>query len=144
MCNKENIIFKIRNVSNLMKRRAEEIINKNHNYNLTSRHILIAKYLHENQHKDIFQKDIEEKFCIRRSTVTSILNLMEKNGMIKRERVECDARLKKILLTEKAKNIHTKIVSEIMDMEDMILKGIDEEELKSFYKTLEKIAKNIT
>lgn len=144
MCNKENVIFKIRNVSNLMKRRAEEIINKNHNYNLTSRHILIAKYLHENQHKDIFQKDIEEKFCIRRSTVTSVLNLMEKNGMIKRERVDCDARLKKIVLTEKAKNIYTKIVSEIMDMEDMILKGIDEEELKAFYKTLEKIAKNIT
>ena len=143
MCDKENYIFKIRNVSNLMKRRAEEIINKNHNYDLTSRHILIAKYLNENQDKDIFQKDIEEKFCIRRSTVTSVLNLMEKNGMIRRERVECDARLKKIVLTDKAKDIHTKIISEIMAMEDMILKGIDEEELKVFNSTLDKIRDNI-
>ena len=143
MCNKENVIFKIRNVSNLIKRRAEEIINKNHNYDLTSRHILIAKYLNENQDKDIFQKDIEEKFCIRRSTVTSVLNLMEKNGMIRRERVECDARLKKIVLTDKAKDIHTKIISEITVMEDMILKGIDEEELKVFNSTLDKIRDNI-
>ncbi len=143
MCDKENVIFKIRKVSNLMKRHAEEIINKNHDYNLTSRHIIIAKYLHENQHKDIFQKDIEEEFCIRRSTVTSILNLMEKNGMIRRERVDCDARLKKIILTDKAKAIHNKIVSEIIDMEEKILKGINDEELKQFCKTLEKIKDNI-
>lgn len=143
-CNKETVIFKIRNVSNLMKRRAEEIINQNHEYNLTSRHIVVAKYLHENQHKDIFQKDIEEQFCIRRSTVTSILNLMEKNGMIRRERVECDARLKKIVLTDKAKAIHNKIVSQMLDMEDMILKGIDDNELKQFHKTLEKIKNNIS
>lgn len=143
-CNKETVIFKIRNVSNLMKRRAEEIINQNHEYNLTSRHIVIAKYLHENQNKDIFQKDIEEQFCIRRSTVTSILNLMEKNGIIKRERVDCDARLKKIVLTDKAKAIHSKIISQMLDMEEMILKGIDDEELERFHKTLEKIKNNIS
>ena len=142
-CSKENALFKIRKVSNLMKRRAEEIINQNHEYNVTSRHIVVAKYLHENQHKDIFQKDIEEEFCIRRSTVTSILNLMEKNGMIRRERVECDARLKKIVLTDKAKAIHNKIISQIMDMEEMILKDIDDEDLKKVYEVLEKITKNI-
>lgn len=78
MCDKESVILKIREVSNLMKRCAKDIIKQNHQYEVTSRHIFIAKYLHKNQHKDIFQKDIEEEFCIRRSTVTSILNFMEK------------------------------------------------------------------
>lgn len=148
MCNKnckeENIIFKIRKVSNLIKRHAEEIINKNHHYNLTSRHIILAKYLHENQEKDIFQKDIEEEFCIRRSTVTAILNLMEKNGMIKRECVDFDARLKKIVLTERAKSIHSKIISEMKSMEGIVLKDIDDEELKKFSEVLDKILKNIS
>ncbi|WP_317368056.1 MarR family transcriptional regulator [uncultured Tyzzerella sp.] len=143
MCEEESIILKIRKVSNLLKRYAEDIINRHHQYNLTSRHIVIAKYLLENQDKDIFQKDIEEKFCIRRSTVTSILNVMEKNGIIKRERVGCDARLKKVVLTEKSKAIHNNIVSEIIKMEQTVLKGIDDEELKNFYKVLEKIENNI-
>lgn len=144
MCEEESVILKIRKVSNLLKRYTEDTISHQHQHNLTSRHIAIAKYLYENLDKDIFQKDIEEEFCIRRSTVTSILNLMEKNGIIKRERVGCDARLKKIVLTEKVKSIHNNIVSQIMDMEKTVLNGIDEEELKRFYETLEKIKNNIS
>lgn len=53
-----------------------------------------------------------------------------KNGIITRERVDYDARLKKN-------------VSKIRAMEEMFLIGIDDEELKSFYKTLEKIKNNI-
>ncbi|MFR4986698.1 MAG: MarR family winged helix-turn-helix transcriptional regulator [Lachnospirales bacterium] len=143
MCDKESVILKVREVSNLMKRCAKDIISQNHQYEVTSRHIFIAKYLHKNQHRDIFQRDIEEEFCIRRSTVTSILNLMEKNGIITRERVDYDARLKKIVLTEKAKDIHNKNISKIRAMEEMFLNGIDDEELKNFYKTLEKIKNNI-
>lgn len=66
-----------------------------------------------------------------------------KNGIITRERVDYDARLKKIVLTEKAEDIHNKNVSKIRAMEEMFLIGIDDEELKSFYKTLEKIKNNI-
>lgn len=42
----------------------------------------------------IFQKDLETEFCIGRSTVTNILNLMEKKGFVRRESVSYDARLK--------------------------------------------------
>lgn len=42
----------------------------------------------ETLHREIYQKDIEEEFQIRKSTVTGILQLMEKNGFIYRESVE--------------------------------------------------------
>lgn len=45
----------------------------------------------ETLHREIYQKDIEEEFQIRKSTVTGILQLMEKNGFIYRENVEKDA-----------------------------------------------------
>lgn len=56
----------------------------------------------ETLHREIYQKDIEEEFQIRKSTVTGILQLMEKNGFIYRESVEKDARLKRIVPTKKA------------------------------------------
>ena len=65
----------------------------------------IIGYLYKNQDRDVYQKDLETEFQITRSTVTSILKLMEKKGYIERVSVEKDARLKKLVLTEKAKKI---------------------------------------
>jgi hypothetical protein len=39
-------------------------------------------------HQDIFQKDVEAEFQIRKSTATGILQLLEKKGFICRESVE--------------------------------------------------------
>ena len=39
----------------------------------------------ETLHREIYQKDVEEEFQIRKSTATGILQLMEKNGFIYRE-----------------------------------------------------------
>ena len=60
------------------------------------RHILNYILL-ETLHRDIYQKNIEEEFQIRKSTVSGILKLIEKNGFIYRESVKEDARLKRIL-----------------------------------------------
>ena len=52
---------------------------------------------------DVYQKDIESHFAISRSTVTNIVKCMEKKGYIKRESVDSDARLKKLVPSEKAR-----------------------------------------
>ena len=76
----------------------------------TGCHSFALRFFAENADRDIFQKDFEEEFSIRRSTATKILQLMEKNGLIERQKVESDARLKKIVLTNKALDIHKKAV----------------------------------
>ena len=60
--------------------------------NLSEIQGLIIGYLHNNRFKDVFQKDIEERFTMRRSTVTGVLQSMERNGYIIREKVPYDAR----------------------------------------------------
>ena len=55
--------------------------------------------------KDIYQKDIEKEFQIRRSTATGILQLLEKKRFVIRETVEWDARLKKLVPTAKAEGV---------------------------------------
>lgn len=62
---------------------------------------LILIYLCEND-EEVYQKDIEKYFNIRRSTATGLLNSLEKNGYITKEPVENDKRMKKIKATEHA------------------------------------------
>ena len=60
----------------------------------------ILHYISEFSKKtEVYQKDVEEFFYLRRSTVTQTLQTMEKNGLIKRSSVSRDARLKKLELT---------------------------------------------
>ena len=63
------------------------------------KHILTF-ILFETMERDLYQRDIEEEFRIRRSTASGILKLMEKNGFIYRKSVARDARLKQIVPTE--------------------------------------------
>ena len=72
-----------------------------------------------------------------------MLKLMEKNGIITRESVDYDARLKKIVLTEKAVAIHKKAVKNIEMIESTLKNGITDEELASFYKVADKIKLNL-
>lgn len=103
----------------------------------------IIGYLAENQNKDIFQRDIEEVFSVRRSTVSNIIQLMEKKGLIKREYVNSDARLKKIVLTEKSLKLHKMINKYMTEQEEKIRKDISDEELEIFFNVLEKIVNNV-
>lgn len=109
----------------------------------TGVHGWAIRYFYENRDKDIFQRDFEERFSIRRSTATNMLKLMEKNGIITRESVDYDARLKKIVLTEKAIAIHKKAVKNIEMIESTLKNGITDEELASFYNVLDKIKLNL-
>ena len=109
----------------------------------TGVHGWAIRYFYENRDKDIFQRDFEARFSIRRSTATNMLKLMEKNGLITRESVPYDARLKKIVLTEKAIEIHHKATQNIKNIENTLKKGITYEELKLFYIVIDKIKANL-
>ena len=45
----------------------------------------------------IYQKDIEEELNMRSASVSTLLKIMEAQDFIRREKVSCDDRLKKIL-----------------------------------------------
>ncbi len=100
-------------------------------------------YFYENADKDIFQKDFEEKFSIRRSTASKILKSMEQKGYIERVSVENDARLKKIVLTEKAIEIHHKITKDIELREEKLRSGVSDDELKMFFEVMMKFSNNM-
>ena len=139
----DDIGFAVRKLSNLIKRDVENSRTKLGLDPVKGVNGWAIAYFYENREKDIFQKDFEEKFSIRGSTASKILKTMEQKGYIERISVESDARLKKIVLTEKAVDIHKKITKEIENRERRLRKGISDSELKTFYEVMQKLSSNM-
>lgn len=103
----------------------------------------IVKYLALNEDKDIFQKDIENEFGITKSTVAGIIKLMEKKGFIERVSVPKDARLKKIVLTDKGRQYENNMGTQIRQDEQKFRENITDEEFEVFVRVLNKIKQNV-
>ncbi len=142
MADKTTIGFEIRALNNLIKRYVHST-KPSELDSSTGVHGWALRFFYENRDRDIFQRDFEEQFSIRRSTATNMLKLMEANGLIVRQSVEWDARLKRIVLTEKAIEIHKQIGKHIEETEKRLSKGISEDELSVFYNIIDKIKANL-
>ena len=106
------------------------------------RHILNYILL-ETLHRDIYQKNLEEEFQVRKSTVSGILKLIEKNGFIYRESVKEDARLKRILPTKKAEALRPSILEHIHETEIRMTEGVSEQDLFLCKKVLYQMCQNL-
>lgn len=139
----DQVAFEIHRTAHMMARRLETRVRVQGIDEVTLTHGWIIRFLYENRERDIYQKDIEKYFLVGRSTVTNSIQLMEKKGLIRRESVECDARLKKVLLTEKGIRTHETIEAMIAEMNSGLLEGTDEADTEIFLKVIRKIRDNI-
>lgn len=94
--------------------------------------------------ESVFQKDIEEIFRIKRSSVTSVLQTLEKKNMIIRESVPGDARIKKLILTEKARTLQACSFQRLTEMEQEMRSLFSEEEFHNFLDYMNRIDKKAT
>lgn len=112
---------------------------------LTSMQKLILHFiLLETMQRDLYQKDIEKEFKVRRSTATGILQLLEKKGYMYRESVEKDARLKRIVPTKKALELRGLLLENIRRREEQIRENISEEDMEVFVRVLKQISANLS
>ncbi len=143
MDRENDIGFAIRVLSNLIKRDVEKSRISLGIDPVKGINGWAIRYFYENRDKDIFQKDFESAFSIRRSTASKILKTMEQKGLIERVSVESDARLKKIIITDTAVDIHKKITAEIENREERLREGISDEELRVFFGVMKKLTANM-
>lgn len=143
MEHRDEIGFQVRTLSNLIRRMVDQRAFPKGEKVPTGMHGWIMGYLYEHRDQDVFQRDIQEQFSIRRSTVTGILQLMEKNGLVTRSSVEQDARLKKLELTQKGIELHERVERSIRQVEDRISNCLTPEEKEEFIRLCEKIRENL-
>jgi len=133
----------IKYINTLLARRSIEKNFLKLDRQLTRVNAFIIKYLIENNDKQIFQKDIEEKFGITKSTASSVLKLMEEKQLIERKSLPNDGRFKQLLPTQKAVDIHNSIKQTILEDENLFFNNFSNEELTSFKILLKKLKDNI-
>ena len=103
----------------------------------------IISYIAENYYRDVFQRDLEKEFDITRSTASKNVDLLVENGFITREPVDYDARLKKLVLTEKAKDVFKIMRNDRASLEEQMLTGFSDEEKLQLRAFLRRLASNI-
>lgn len=143
MHNQDSIGRELKILTNKMNRRADALIADELKQNTTEMQGRVIGFLHHNQHRDIFQKDVEAEFSITRATASKMLTLMEHNGLIVRSAVSGDARLKKLNLTERAQVYVQMIWRGMMDFEQLLTQGLTEEEKQTLLRLLRRMEQNV-
>ena len=103
----------------------------------------ILGYLFHHTDQPVYQKDIEKEFQISRATATNTLQVMEKNGLILRKSQDKDARLKRITMTEEAAANHARVEAHMQMMDDRMLRGLTDSEIKDLNRYLGVIMNNL-
>lgn len=137
----KKIHYELRNLMNVVIRFIHQASDQEA---LSMSHAAIIKYLIKNQDKEIYIKDIQDTFIMRKSTCSRMLSLMEKKDLIKRIENPIDTRKKMIQLTDKGIQIHSLIASKFDAMDQRMAQNISPSDLEVFYKVLEQIKTNMT
>ena len=128
-------------VANRFRRLGDENLS-HHAINLSQLRVLgyLSRFGEE---REVFQKDLEEAFGVRRSSVTSILQNMEKSGYLVREASPRDARVKAVRLTEKGKALDESLRHFMQNLEEQMMEGLSDAEKKTVQKALGQMLANL-
>ena len=92
-----------------------------------------------NHHEKAFQKELESEFKIRRSSVTSVIQGLEKHGLVERRSVSTDARQKELVLTEEGVRVQRQVIERIEEMEKRVNGWLSPEEREWWLRCVNKI-----
>lgn len=143
MNHRDEIGFRVGILSNTIHRRIDQEIHAVQDNPCTGMQGHIIGYLYRHRDQDVFQRDLQEWLSVRRSTVTGLLQLMEKRDLITRESVAQDARLKKLTLTPLGVRIHEDVGQAIRRVEDSIRELLTPEERETFLRLCEKLQSGV-
>lgn len=109
------------------------LINNYHNaqldrYKITCKQAKVLTYLVHHQGEDILQKDIEQVFFLRSSTVTSVMQNLEKAEFIERYTSKKDKRMKRILITAKGYEVFEQCEQTIEQLQEFLFADWSEQD----------------
>lgn len=136
------ICIELRSLSNAVRRYLENMAPPISGDKLTCSNAWVIGYLAKVQ-RDVFQRDLEEEFGVTRSTISRALMLLEKKGIIERVGVLSDARLKKLVLTDKGRAIALKMSENGEQMEARLTEGFSDDELATLADYMRRMRANL-
>ena len=132
-----SICMKIKGISNLIHQ--ELGTNRDTVHPGTMMQKMFLGYLEVHEDQPVFQKDLESAFHIRRSTASGILQIMVRDGLLVREPVEGDARLKRLVLTPIAQEQLSQMQQDLLRVENKATAALTKQELETLFTLLDKV-----
>lgn len=102
----------------------------------------IALYYLKTQNR-ISQNDLSKLMNVKDSSAGRLIDRLERDGLIKRERNDNDRRVIYISLTDKGDKLISDLIPIGIQFNNDLLEGIDEKELLIYDKVLKKMLSNI-
>lgn len=87
--------------------------------------------------------ELARRTGLAKTTLTSMLDRMNRKGFLERAADKQDRRIIRIFLTEKARALKEKYSKVSDDMSRIFYKGFSDEEIAIFEKTLERVLRNL-
>ncbi len=94
-------------------------------------------------HPSSFQREIAEGCLIEPATLSPILEKMEKNGLIRREKADGNRKNTVVSLTEQGKTAGSRIRELFRELEESVLTDVPPQERDSFVQILSQIQQKI-
>lgn len=98
----------------------------------------IAMY-YINKKENLTQKSLADLMGTKESTITGILDRLEREDLILRQEDINDRRKKILVLTDKGRLKNTKLTEIVQNFRDVCLAGVSEEDQKVFLEILDKM-----
>ena len=131
----KNFEFYLRAIVHAMKQMLD---NKLLPYDITNQQARLLGDL-DNQLKrdeEIVQKDLERSMNLRGSSITSLLQGLERKGFISRSTGNEDGRTKQVDITEKGRAVIEEVESSFLELEQLLVEGMSKEEKTTFLRLL--------
>jgi len=139
----KTLLYEIRVLDLTVQRKIESNAREHMYTGVSAVQMMILDYLTRRRGEDIYQRDIADRFAIRSSSVTAVLQKMERAGYIVRESVENDARLKRISVTDRGEAVSLSCRRDMNALEDEARNILSEQEIQNFFSIAEKLIQSM-
>lgn len=110
---------------------------------LTSTQSHVLRYLSEHEDRVVYPRDIERRFGLTHPTVSGVLQRLEAKQLICCTADPDDRRCKRVTLTDEARQYLQEISRFFSTLEQVILRGMSDEEVRMFYCLLDRSSNNL-
>ena len=140
-----NIGIELRYLNNLIRRYVDNKLHKKYIDSVTGTNGWIIGYIarREKEGREVYQRDLETRFGITRSTASKVVALMVQKGLIEQQSVPGDRRVRRLTLTPKAEEVKRMMDEDHEKFEATLRKGLSEEELATLFSLLDRLQENL-
>lgn len=109
-------------------------------YSIGHAQVLTLHYICRNN--GLSQNDLGQYFNLDKSSVTSQISMLEKNGYLVRIKDKSDSRVKRIFITDKTEALKPEIYSRFSEWSQLLLQNFTEEEKEHLYTLIDRLMVN--